>query len=160
MLIVFKLHSGSVRSIFNFSLCWSTAKVSLFNQILIHKNCFESFFFFLIWIVMLLVKSFQNFNLWKMEFSQVVRKRPSKVQYISASGKELKMASGSVSRNVCICSSSARSSNDPKQTKQSQAEEAILTALTLAKFSGSCYCEAKIRQGLGDTPDTSKALRK
>uniref|UniRef100_A0A2N9FPE5 HTH three-helical bundle domain-containing protein n=1 Tax=Fagus sylvatica TaxID=28930 RepID=A0A2N9FPE5_FAGSY len=92
-----------------------------------------------------------------VKIAQVGRKRPSKVQYSSASGKELKMASGSVSRNVSICSSSARSCNDSMQSK---AEEAILAVLTLAKFSGGCYCEAKIRQVLGDTPDTSKALRK
>uniref|UniRef100_A0A2N9ISM9 Uncharacterized protein n=1 Tax=Fagus sylvatica TaxID=28930 RepID=A0A2N9ISM9_FAGSY len=95
-----------------------------------------------------------------VKIAQVGRKRPSKVQYSSASGKELKMASGSVSRNVSICSSSAGSSNDSKQSKQSEAEEAILAALTLAKFTGVCYREKEIRKELGNTHYASMALRR
>ncbi len=87
-----------------------------------------------------------------MEFSQVVRKRRSEVQYSSASSEELELASGSVFRNVRSRKGSA--------SMQSKAEEAILAALKLANLFGGCYCEATIRQVLGDTLDTSKALRK
>ena len=43
---------------------------------------------------------------------------------------------------------------------QSEAEEAISAALTLAKFTGVCYHEKKIRKALGNTANTSKALRR
>ena len=99
---------------------------------------------------MLLVKSFQNFNLWKLEFSQVVWKRRSKVQNSFASRKEQKLASGSVSRNV--------QSHEGSKFQSLKAE--ILAALTLAKFRGRCYCEKEISQVLGNSPDTSKALNK
>uniref|UniRef100_A0A2N9FQ67 HTH three-helical bundle domain-containing protein n=1 Tax=Fagus sylvatica TaxID=28930 RepID=A0A2N9FQ67_FAGSY len=49
-----------------------------------------------------------------------------------------------------------------RRSKQSEAEEFILAALTLAKFSGRCknYREREIRAVLGNTPNISKALRK
>lgn len=121
----------------------------------------------------------------RFKFSQVVRKSRSKIQYSSdghkiSSDKSSTVTSESVSREAsCLSSnSSARSKSSHyggtttskrqgpgpeemmKKRKRVGSNHIRRRADAILKFlSAGCFSEVKIRQALGDSPDTSKALR-